>query len=101
MSALDEAGQKGRAYTSVMSLMSVMADKGLLKRRPQGKAFIYSAAAPRDQTLAGMVGDLLRRAFEGSASQLVTHLLPKTNDRELEQIRRAIDDYRRKKGGAQ
>ena len=99
MAAMSHAGQKDRAYTSVMSLMSVMADKGLLARTPRGKAFIYSAKARRDETLGGMVGDLLRRAFEGSASQLVAHLLPKADEKELEQIRRTIEAYRRDKGG--
>jgi BlaI family transcriptional regulator, penicillinase repressor len=100
MAALGQGGQKARAYTSVMSLMSVMADKGLLSRQTQGKAFVYSARAARQETLGGMVGDLLRRAFEGSAAQLVAHLLPNADEQELEQIRRTIESYRRGKGGA-
>ncbi len=89
---------KPRAYTTVMSLMNTMAAKGLLVRRSIGKAFIYSAAAPREQTLSKLLSDLLRRAFRGSAEALVAHLLEKTTPDEVEEIRKTIDAYRRKRG---
>jgi predicted transcriptional regulator len=84
-----------RAYTSVMSLLNVMTDKGLVIRRPQGRAFVYQPAEARETTLGQMVGDLLGRAFEGSTSQLVAHLLDqsKPTKSELDEIRRAIQEY--------
>lgn len=84
-----------RVYTTVMSLMNVMADKGLLLREPVGRAFRYAAALPRDRTLGGLVGDLWQRAFEGSASTLVTHLLEAADPtaEELAEIRRTLDAY--------
>lgn len=87
--------QRPRAYTSVMSLLGVMHEKKLLQRKPDGRAFIYSASAPRAQALGGMVSDLLGRAFGGSASALVAHLLEQANpnDEELSEIRRAIRQY--------
>lgn len=86
-----------RAYTSVMSLLNVMADKGQLDRERDGRAFLYSASTPRDKTLGGMVGDLWQRAFDGSASSLVTHLLGETRPTtaELDAIRKAITEYRK------
>lgn len=89
-----------RAYTSVMSLLNVMTDKGLLVRDPHGRAFIYRAKSDRGRTLGHLVGDLLRRAFEGSTSQLVAHLLDQTKPtaKELEEIRRAIESYQQRKG---
>jgi BlaI family transcriptional regulator, penicillinase repressor len=85
-----------RAYTSVMSLMNVMADKGLVSRRLDGRAYVYEPAEARDNTLGQMVGDLLSRAFEGSTSALVAQLLDRTNPSptELEEIRRTIEAYR-------
>ena len=85
-----------RAYTSVMSLMNVMADKGQLVRREQGRAFLYEPASQREDTLGGMVADLLGRAFEGSASQLVAHLLDQSRpgSAELDEIRKAIQQYK-------
>ena len=89
-----------RAYTSVMSLMNVMADKGLLERTPRGRAFAYSAKASRERTLKRMVGDLLERAFDGSASAMVTNLLERANpsDEELDEIRGIIADRAKPKG---
>jgi BlaI family transcriptional regulator, penicillinase repressor len=98
MEVLNQSRQ--RAYTSVMSLLNVMTDKGLVTREPQGRAFVYKATAERGQTLQEMVGDLLGRAFEGSTSQLVAHLLDQsqpTGD-ELEAIRRTIQQYQAQQG---
>jgi len=83
-----------------MSLMNVMADKGFLKRKENGRAYIYSARAPRDKTLTRMVGELLERAFDGSASALVTHLLEQTSpsSEELVEIEKTIAEVARKKG---
>lgn len=90
--------QRERAYTSVMSLMNVMTDKGLLTRIPRGRAFIYQAAVQREQTLGQAVEDLLGRVFEGSASSLVAHLFEqkKISDEELAAIRRTIRDYQKR-----
>src|SRR5262245_21216655 len=93
--------ERPRAYTSVMSLLNVMTDKGLLIREPQGRAFVYRPKTDRGRTLKRMVGDLLGQAFEGSTSQLVAHLLDqsKPTAAELAEIRRAIEQYQSQKGG--
>ncbi len=84
-----------RAYTSVMSLMNIMTDKGLLRREPQGRAFVYHPVKARENTLGRMVNDLLGKAFAGSASSLVAHLLDqsKPDAEELDEIRKAIEQY--------
>ena len=88
-------GNRARAYTSVMSLLNTMAEKGLLARKPEGRAFVYSARVDREKTLGRMVADLLGRAFEGSTSALVAQLLAETApDRdELNEIRETIRKY--------
>lgn len=94
---LDRLNGQGRrrAYTSIMSLMNVMVDKRLLKRKPHGRAYLYEPRAPREKTLGDLVGDLWQRAFEGSATTLVTRLLEETQptSAELEAIREAIEQY--------
>lgn len=92
------AMKRKRAYTSVMSLMNVMVDKGLLKRKPQGRPFLYEPRVQREKALGKMVGDLCERAFEGSASLLVSQLLERSSPGrdELEEIRRVIEEYRRR-----
>jgi predicted transcriptional regulator len=88
-----------RAYTSVMSLLNVMTEKGLVARQAKGRAFVYRAKSDRARTLRGMVGRLVGRAFEGSTSQLVAHLLDQTkpSDKELEEIRQAIKEYQQQR----
>lgn len=90
-----------RAYTSVMSLMNVMTDKGLLRRSPRGRAFVYEPALPRDQTLRSMLGETLERAYSGSASLLVAHLLDQSSPsaKELDQIRSLLDEYQGRLSG--
>lgn len=92
--------KRKRAYTSVMSLMNVMADKGLLKRVRQGRAFLYEPRVRRKKALGEMVSDLRDRAFEGSSTLLVSQLLEQTNpDRdELDEIRRVIEQFRKQNG---
>jgi len=94
--------KRPRAYTSVMSLMNVMAEKGLLRQKPKGRAFIYSAKVSRDKTQSSMLSDLLNRAFDGSANVLVAHLLQQAepNCKELDEIHKTITRFSRKKGGA-
>ena len=94
--------KRPRAYTSVMSLMNVMAEKGLLNQKPKGRAFIYSAKISRDKTQSSMLNDLLNRAFDGSANALVAHLLQQAepNCKELDEIHKTITRFSRKKGGA-
>jgi predicted transcriptional regulator len=87
-----------RAYTSVMSLLNVMTDKGLLRRAPFRRAFLYEPVAPREQTLRSMLSETLERVYSGSASLLVAHLLDQSHPsgEELEQIRSLLDDYQRR-----
>lgn len=94
--------RRPRAYTSVMSLLNVMADKGLLDREPEGRAFRYSPRIAREYTLGRLVGDLWSRAFEESASTLVSHLLDEANPSpaELDEIRSLIEAYQGQKGEA-
>ena len=93
--------QRPRAYTSVMSLMNVMAEKGQLTMKARGRAFVYSAKASQARTQSRMVRDLLSRVFDGSASAVVTHLLEqaKPDSEELDEIRKTIAEFARQKGG--
>jgi BlaI family transcriptional regulator, penicillinase repressor len=87
--------RRPRAYTSVMSLLNVMTEKGLLARKPSGRAFAYLPKAGRTKTMRRMLADLLGRAFEGSASLLVAHLLEEASPdtEELAIIRKTLAEY--------
>ncbi len=90
-----------RAYTSVMSLMGIMAEKGQLNQKPKGRAFVYSVKISRDQTQSSMLKDLLNRAFDGSAKSLVAHLLQQAepSNEELDEIRKTITEFTHQKKG--
>jgi predicted transcriptional regulator len=90
-----------RAYTTVMSMLTVMAEKGLVRRVLQGRAFLYEPAEPREQTLGSLLGETLGRAFDGSASLLVAHLLEQSGPsaEELDRIRSLLDGYQDRLAG--
>jgi BlaI family transcriptional regulator, penicillinase repressor len=94
--------RRRRAYTSVMSLLGVMTQKGLLKRRRKGRAYLYEPRVARESTLGRMLQDLLTRAFEGSAALLVARLLSESapSSRELAEIHDTIEQFRQGRGGS-
>jgi len=85
-----------RAYTSVMSLLNVMSDKGFLVREPFGRAFKYRVAKTRENTLGSLVNDLVSRAFDGSKTALVAQLLEGSTPthEELEELSKLIKRHR-------
>ena len=87
--------ERKRHYTSFMSLLNTMADKGLVEHEQQGRAFVYRAAVSQEKTLGRLLEDLLHRAFEGSASALVARLLDRSSpsEEELKRIHELIDRY--------
>ena len=84
-------------YTTVLKLMQIMADKGLVTRDESERAHRYEAAAPEDETQRRLVGDLLRKAFDGSAKKLVLQALSaeRASHEELDEIRRLLDELER------
>ncbi|MGA8581606.1 MAG: BlaI/MecI/CopY family transcriptional regulator, partial [Bryobacteraceae bacterium] len=82
-------------YTTVLKLMQIMAEKGLVKRDEKQRAHIYSASRPREWTQRQLAGDLLERAFAGSASSLLVGALAarKASAAELAELRKLLDEY--------
>ena len=88
---------KTTGYTTVLKFMQIMAEKGLVVRDERERAHRYEAAAPEDETQRRLVGDLLRKAFDGSASKLVLQALSteRASADELDEIRRLLDELER------
>jgi predicted transcriptional regulator len=80
------------AYTTILKLMQIMTEKGLVERDVEGKAHLYRATVPQNETQKGLVNDLLEKVFRGSAMQLVQHILnsKKTSPEEMKEIREMI-----------
>jgi predicted transcriptional regulator len=91
--------QKPTVYTTVLKLLQIMTDKGLVKRDEQERAHRYEARLPQAETQKQLLNDLLSRAFEGSAAKLVMQALSskKTSQKDLAQIRALLDEMERKR----
>ena len=87
-------------YTTILKLMQIMTEKGLVERDESERTHVYQARFTQEATQQRLVSDLLEKAFGGSASQLVMQALaakPASAD-ELAQIRRLLDEL---EGGKQ
>lgn len=86
---------RSRAYTSILSMLNIMFEKGLVTRRMKGRAHVYEAQTSRDITLGGVVRDLLGRAFNGSSTSLITQVLEQSQPtpEELDEIRQTIEAW--------
>jgi predicted transcriptional regulator len=84
-------------YTTVLKLMQIMTEKGLVERDEGQRAHVYAARTGRGETQRQLIGDLLERAFDGSAKQLVMHVLSekKASAAELSEIRQLLDEFER------
>ena len=91
-----EALDRTDAYTTVLKLLQIMAEKRLVTRREAGRSHVYSAAMSKDATQRDLVRDLLHRAFDGSAAQLVLQALnaSKASPDELDEIRKLLNQHR-------
>src|SRR3989337_463559 len=64
------------AYTTVMTMMKILEEKGHLKRKQEDRAYVYRPTRPEQQVLRSMVRDFVDRVFDGSVQPLLLHLSP-------------------------
>jgi BlaI family transcriptional regulator, penicillinase repressor len=78
------------AYTTVMSALKTLEQKGYLRARQQERAYVYEATQPQQQVIRGMVREFVERVFNGSARPLVAHLIEddRISDADLREIAR-------------
>ena len=86
-------GDTNNGYTTILKLMQIMLDKGLVTRKKSGKLHLYEALASREDTRQFMVGKMIDTVFQGSAMQLVISALGNTRSskEELSEIRRYLE----------
>jgi BlaI family penicillinase repressor len=84
--------QRPIAYTTVMTTMKTMEARGHLKKRVNGRAFVYQAVEPQDSSLRKIVGDFLDRVFNGSTEPLLAHLVEerRLSQKDLDKVARMI-----------
>ncbi len=87
--------RKPTQYSTVLKFMQIMTEKGLVRRNEKQRAHIYEAAQAREWTQQRLAGDLLQRAFGGSATNLMMGALSsrKASKQELAELRKMLDEY--------
>jgi BlaI family transcriptional regulator, penicillinase repressor len=75
------------AYTTVMTMMKILEEKGYLKKTVVDRAHLYKPAKPRQQVVGAMVRDFLDRVFDGASESLLVHL---AKDNKLTEKQRRI-----------
>ena len=94
------AGERDVGYTGILKLMQIMTAKGFVVRNEDQRAHVYEAREPAEATKRRVAGELMRKVFSGSASQLVLHALEdkKASADEIAEIRKMLDDYEKGRG---
>jgi BlaI family penicillinase repressor len=87
------------AYTTVMTMMGILEQKGRLIKSDSERAYVYTPAQPQGEVVGNMVHDFVKRVFDGSAKPLLVHLVEnKTiSQDELDEIGKLLKNKRRKK----
>ena len=85
---------KDSGYTTTLKLMQLMFEKGLVVRNERYRSHLYEARAPKEQTQRQIAGDLMKRAFDGSAKSLVLGALAAqpASRKDLDEIRSLLDE---------
>jgi BlaI family transcriptional regulator, penicillinase repressor len=80
------------AYTTVMTMMNILEQKGHLKKCQDDRAYVYRPSRPQKQVIRSMVREFVNRVFNGSAEPLLVHLVEDQHldANDLEEIRKTI-----------
>jgi len=95
----DRPGDSPTGYTTVLKLMQIMTDKGIVRRDESQRTHVYEAKSSEEHTQRRLVKDLLDRAFGGSAQKLVLQALStrKASPQEIAEVRSLLDELERGK----
>jgi BlaI family transcriptional regulator, penicillinase repressor len=86
-------GESANGYTTILKLMQIMFEKGLVTRQRSGKLHLYTAVPTRENTRQQMVDKMIDTVFQGSAAKLVMSALgnSKSSKEELMEIRKYLE----------
>jgi predicted transcriptional regulator len=95
------AADRELAYTTIMTVMSRLAEKGLLKRRKDGAAYVYTPAATKEEFTRRTVGTVLSELlddFTAPAMSQFVELMDEQDEAAIEALARAIEEKRGRAG---
>ena len=91
--SMAEAGRDS-AHTTVITILNIMVDKKYLKKKKQGKGYLFWPVVSEENVSTKMLGDIVNRVFSGSAKSLILNLLDGDEDideDELKELRKRIN----------
>jgi predicted transcriptional regulator len=82
------------AYTTVMTMMRILEEKGYLRKTVAERAHVYRPARPRRQVVSAMVKDFVDRVFDGASSALLVHLARdnRLTEKQRQLVRQLLDE---------
>jgi predicted transcriptional regulator len=82
------------AYTTVLTMMNILEQKGYVRKTRSDKAFVYRPTKPRAQVVGAMVREFVDRVFDGASRPMLLHLMKeaKLSDKERRTLLRAIEE---------
>ncbi len=86
------------AYTTVMTVMSRLANKGLLKQKKVGRGYVYSPKASQEKLAGSMLQSLIQRFYSGAATKAIAHLLETEDKIDEAELTRLEELIRAKRG---
>lgn len=90
---LESNGQRTLSHSSVITMLNIMVRKGYLRRKKEGKAFLFSPKEAKQEVTGNIVGDVVSRVFDGSSSAMMLNLIETSelDADELAEIRKLIN----------
>lgn len=87
-------GEEANGYTTILKLMQIMHEKGLVTRQRNGKLHLYEALITQENTQKQMLDKIINTVFQGSAAQLVMRALgnKQSSKEELDQIKKYLEE---------
>jgi predicted transcriptional regulator len=84
---------KPTGYTTVLKMLQIMTEKGLVERDESVRPQIYRASSSRERTQREILSDLIHRVYDGSVKSLVMHALAtkRSSAKDLEAIEKLLD----------
>ena len=95
----DLATKRKLAYTTVLTMLGILEQKGYLKKNAGERAYVYRPSQPQKQVVGNIVKEFVNRVFSGAAKPLLVHLAEsrEISQEDLDEIGRLLKERRRPK----
>ena len=82
------------AYTTVLTMMKILEQKGYVRKTREDRAFVYRPSRPRQQVIGSMVREFVDRVFDGASRPMLLHLVKQTklSEKDRKALLRALEE---------